>query len=86
MVLKRILIITITLLCFLPLTLKSQNFYEPIISLYFEDNVGRKDTITFGLSDTTTLDIDTAFNEVDIFGTPLDSLDVRIIQRDTNNC
>ena len=83
MYLKRYFIVIITLLCFLPL--KSQNFYEPIISLYFEDNAGRKDTITFGLSDTTTLDIDTAFNEVDIYGTPLDSLDIRIIQRDTNN-
>lgn len=70
-------------MCFLPL--KSQGTYESIITLYFEDNAGRKDTITFGMSDSATVDIDTAFNEVDIYGTPYDSLDIRIIQRDTTN-
>jgi type IX secretion system substrate protein len=83
MFLKRCFILIITLLCFLPL--KSQSVYEPVIFLFFEDNAGRKDTITFGLNDSATVDIDTAFNEVDIYGTPLDSLDIRIIQRDTNN-
>ncbi len=83
MFLKRYFILIITLLCFLQL--KSQSFSEPIITLFFEDNAGRKDTITFGLNDSATVNIDTAFNEVDIFGTPLDSLDIRIIQRDTNN-
>lgn len=83
MFLKRCFILIITLLCFLPL--KSQGTYESIITLYFEDNAGRKDTITFGMSDSATVDIDTAFNEVDIYGTPYDSLDIRIIQRDTNN-
>lgn len=70
-------------MCFLPL--KSQGTYESIITLYFEDNAGRKDTITFGMSDSATVDIDTAFNEVDIYGTAYDSLDIRIIQRDTSN-
>ncbi len=83
MFLKRCFILIITLLCFLPL--KSQGTYESIITLYFEDNAGRKDTITFGMSDSATVDIDTAFNEVDIYGTPYDSLDIRIIQRDTTN-
>jgi len=83
MYLKRYFILIATLLCFLPL--KSQSFSEPIITLFFEDNAGRKDTITFGLNDSATVNIDTAFNEVNIFGTPLDSLDIRIIQRDTNN-
>ncbi|KJS07515.1 MAG: hypothetical protein VR77_00375 [Flavobacteriales bacterium BRH_c54] len=83
MFLERCFILVITLLCFLPL--KSQGTYESIITLYFEDNAGRKDTITFGMSDSATVDIDTAFNEVDIYGTPYDSLDIRIIQRDTNN-
>ncbi|MDT8412886.1 MAG: T9SS type A sorting domain-containing protein [Vicingaceae bacterium] len=83
MFLKRCFILIITLLCFLPV--KSQGTYESIITLYFEDNAGRKDTITFGMSDSATVDIDTAFNEVDIYGTAYDSLDIRIIQRDTNN-
>lgn len=83
MVLKKYFILIITLLCFLPL--KSQSFSEPIVTLFFEDNAGRKDTITFGLSNSATVNIDTTFNEVNIFGTPLDSLDIRIIQRDTNN-
>lgn len=77
MFLKKYFILIITLLCFVPL--KSQSIYEPVISLFFEDNAGRKDTITFGLNDTATVDIDTAFNEVDIYGTPYDSLDIRII-------
>lgn len=83
MILKRCFILIISLVCFLPL--KSQGTYESIITLYFEDNAGRKDTITFGMSDSATVDIDSAFNEVNIYGTPLDSLDIRIIQRDTNN-
>jgi len=83
MYLKRYFILIATLLCFLPL--KSQWVNESIITLYIEDNAGRKDTITYGMSDSATIDIDTAFNEVDIFGTPYDSLDIRIIQRDTNN-
>ena len=83
MFLKRCFILIISLVCFLPL--KSQGTYESIITLYFEDNAGRKDTITFGMSDSATVDIDSAFNEVNIYGTPLDSLDIRIIQRDTNN-
>lgn len=83
MVLKRCFILVITLLCFLPL--KSQSFYEFEISLYFEDNAGRKDTITFGFNDNATLGIDTVYQEVDIYGTPIDSLDVRIVQRDTNS-
>lgn len=61
---------------------------EVLVSFYFEDAVGRKDTVVVGLDNNATHNIDTVFNEIDIFGTPLDSFDVRVVQRDTlaNSC
>lgn len=60
--------------------LKAQN---GSIKLFFEDNIGRIDSVILGLNDTSTIGIDTSFNEVDIYGTPFDSLDARVIQRDS---
>jgi len=55
------------------------------IKLFFEDNVGRRDSVELGANNTATLGIDTSFNEVDVYGTPFDSLDARVIQRDSIN-
>lgn len=55
------------------------------LKLFVEDAIGLKDTIVFGINDTATLGIDTSFNEFNIFGTPFDSLDIRVIQRDSAN-
>lgn len=55
------------------------------LKLFVEDAVGQKDTIIFGVNDVSTLGIDTSFGELNIFGTPFDSLDIRVIQRDSTN-
>ncbi len=55
------------------------------IKLFVEDNVGRKDTVVLGMNSGATLGIDTLLGERDIYGLPYDSLDIRIIQRDSVN-
>lgn len=55
------------------------------LKLFIEDSAGRKDTIIFGVNDTSTLGVDTVLGEINIFGAPHDSLDIRIIQRDSAN-
>jgi hypothetical protein len=77
----RKLFITIFSINFI-LTVNSQ---DVIIKLFAEDNLGRKDTIVFGLNETSTLGIDSVLGEKDIFGKPFDSIDIRIIQRDSIN-
>ena len=58
------------------------------LKLFAEDSEGRRDTITFGLNSQSTIDIDIEFNEIDIYEIPIDTLDLRIIQRDSveHNC
>lgn len=56
------------------------------VHLFLEDNLGRKDTIIFGSASynpSSTLGIDSLLGEVNIYGIPYDSLDMRVIQRDT---
>lgn len=55
------------------------------LKLFVEDAVGQKDTIIFGLNDVSTLGTDTSFGELNIFGTSFDSIDIRVIQRDSAN-
>ena len=55
------------------------------LKLFVEDAIGRKDTIIFGINNASTLGIDTSFGELNIFGTSFDSLDIRVIQRDSAN-
>jgi len=59
---------------------KGQDFS---IRLFVTDSYNRKDTVEFGLKNTATLGIDSSFGEQDIYGQPWDSLDMRIIQRDS---
>lgn len=59
--------------------------WEASITFYVEDNVGRRDSVTFGVIDNSTLDIDTVLGESNIFGVSFDSLDIRVIQRDSLN-
>lgn len=55
------------------------------IKLYVQDNLGRVDSVTFGLKDSSTIGIDVQYDEANIFGTLSDTLDVRVIQRDSLN-
>src|SRR3972149_6620806 len=51
--------------------------------IFIEDNMGRKDTVIFGLRGDATLGIDSALGEKNIHGVPYDSLEIRAIQRDS---
>jgi hypothetical protein len=53
------------------------------LRLFVTDNIGRKDTIEIGLNYSATMDVDVSFGEQDFFGRTWDSLDMRIIQRDS---
>ena len=62
------------------------------VQLLLEDSTGQKDTIEFGASFQTipntipfTLGIDPTYGEVDLYGQAYQSLDARIIQRDSLN-
>jgi len=58
---------------------------DVILKLFVEDNIGREDSITFGIRDLSNLGIDSVFGEKNIYELPFDSLDMRIIQRDSLN-
>lgn len=60
-------------------------YAQDIIKLIAVDSLGNRDSIQFGLDDLSTLDIATAFDEINIYEEPLDALDIRIIQRDSLN-
>ncbi|MCB9360126.1 MAG: T9SS type A sorting domain-containing protein [Flavobacteriales bacterium] len=74
--------LSILFLIILNLSVKAQDFS---IQFFVEDNIGRKDTITLGINTSSTLGIDSSLGEVDIYNTPFDSLDIRVIQRDSAN-
>jgi hypothetical protein len=65
------------------LTVSSQD--NVTLKLFVEDNIGRKDTVIFGINNSSTVGIDPAFGENNIFGSLYDSLEMRIIQRDSVN-
>ncbi|MCB9283159.1 MAG: T9SS type A sorting domain-containing protein [Lewinellaceae bacterium] len=56
-----------------------------IATLAAEDNLGRKDTVIFGSIYNSIIGIDAILGEENIFDAPYDSLDVRVIQRDSLN-
>lgn len=60
----------------------SQNFS---LKLFVEDAVGRKDSVIFGVNDSSSLGMDSIFGELNIYQKPFDSLDIRVIQRDSVN-
>lgn len=61
---------------------EGQNFS---VKLFVTDSNNRTDTIEFGLNDSASLEVDSSFGELNIFGQPWDSLDMRIIHRDIAN-
>jgi len=63
---------------------QAQSWYNVDLKLYVEDSAGRIDSISFGIHENATVGIDTAFAETNIYGTTWDSLDMRVIQRDSN--
>jgi hypothetical protein len=73
-------LLTIFVLSLLFNLVKGQDFS---IRLLVTDSFDRKDTIEFGLNYSATIGIDSSFGEQDIFGQSWDSLDMRIIQRDS---
>ncbi|HPW66659.1 MAG TPA: T9SS type A sorting domain-containing protein [Salinivirgaceae bacterium] len=78
-------VLTIFLLNLLFGSVKGQEFY---IRLFVTDSSNRRDTIELGIKNNATLGVDASFGEKDIYGEPWDSLDMRIIQRDsiTHHC
>lgn len=77
---KKILILTLVMTCNI-----SSIFAQAwtIFTIYVEDSQGRIDSIKIGQDDSATLGVDANLGEVDIYGTPLNPLDIRIIQRDS---
>ena len=64
------------------LSLSSQNF---ITSLYFEDSLGNRDTLFYGLAEGATSNMDEQFGEIDIKEEALDEFDVRFFELSTFN-
>jgi len=73
-------LLTIFVISYLFNIVKGQDF---TIRLFVTDSNNRKDTIELGLNYSATMGIDSFFGEQDIYGQPWDSLDMRIIQRDS---
>jgi hypothetical protein len=76
--------IIFTILSFFVLASISKAQPAPLY-LFVEDNVGRKDTVEFGLKHGATLGIDTLLGEENLYLTQFDSLEIRVIQRDSIN-
>ena len=70
---KNIIVFVLALICTYSY---SQEFH-----LEVEYSSGVRDTVIFGFADDASLGIDSNYNEVNIFGTPLQSSDLRSIQR-----
>jgi hypothetical protein len=49
------------------------------------DGKGRTDTVLFGMNDNATSGIDVDFGEINIYGTAIDSIEIRSIQRKVDN-
>jgi hypothetical protein len=77
---KRLLLTIILIQCFSNLFA-----WEGSVKLIVHDNTGRKDSVIFGISESSTLGIDTILGEKNIFNLAFDSLDIRVIQRDSTN-
>lgn len=73
-------ILTIFVFSLFSILVKGQGFS---VKLFVTDSYNRKDTIEFGLNFSATIGTDSSFGEQDLFGQPWDSLDMRIIQRDS---
>ena len=50
-------------------------------TIIIEYSTGDKDSVVFGFSDDATLGIDSEYNEVNIYGLPLQPFELRTIQR-----
>ena len=74
---------TIIIILFMNLLFNSVKGQNCSVRLFVTDSYNRKDTIEFGLNNTATVGVDSSFGEQDIYGQPWDSLDMRIIQRDS---
>ncbi len=70
---------------FFLLNIQAQNV---ALYLYFQDNVGNRDTVVFGLNDEAIVGIDPELREKNIFGESIENLDARVIHRDSShfNC
>ncbi|NMC99590.1 MAG: T9SS type A sorting domain-containing protein [Bacteroidales bacterium] len=68
---------------FISLLFNSAKGQDFSIRMFVTDSNSRTDTIEFGLNSSATLGIDSSFGEQDIYGQPWDSLDMRIIERDS---
>lgn len=73
-------LLILLLMVFVGYNSNSQPFYSTIVAV---DAKGRTDSVSFGEVPGSTLGVDAALGEIDIFGVPYDSLDLRIIQRNT---
>ncbi len=71
---------TILSLCFLCQLVYSQ---DTRVRLFVTDSMNRHDTIEFGFDEISTINIDAFLGEQDIYGQVWDSLDMRVIERDS---
>lgn len=74
-------LITLLTLIITSLSGIAQNGFEIIII----DNIGRTDTVVFAMDFSATSSIDSTFGEIDLYNLPMDSLEIRSIQRDSAN-
>ncbi|MCB0703848.1 MAG: T9SS type A sorting domain-containing protein [Saprospiraceae bacterium] len=72
----------LVLLLFFGNSLYSQ---DSILKIYATDAIGNTDTLIFGLRDNTQIGVDPSLGEINLFGTDLNVLDLRIRQRDQAN-
>jgi hypothetical protein len=79
---KRFFLIAMLILCF-----SNHGLYAwgGSIKLFVQDHIGRKDSVIIGVNDHSTLGIDSTLGERNIIDLAFDSLDVRVIQRDSTN-
>jgi len=68
------------ILFFIPVLGFGQNM---IIKIYLKDNLNRMDSVIIGKNDSSTTGIDLICNEVNLYGLPYDSIEIRSIQRDS---
>lgn len=65
--------------------LSNVGYSQEGFKLILVDSIGRSDTVVFGMYNAATTGIDSAFGEINLFGSSMDSIEIRSVQRDMTN-
>ncbi len=63
----------------------SNLLFSQVMRISIEDSIGNRDTVIFGFDDSSTLGIDSVYDETNIFGEQYSNPEIRVIQRDIDN-